>query len=147
MLLAPSVPQPVFHGIEAKRDGNISVVQSHSVSWVPGSSAPGRVKKTRPFALCVGFICWISVSLGAAILIFKPSRENKCRGTAAIWIIEEAQCCYRILSPSPSPPTLYIFPFFSPPSPPSWSLSQKAVWDMCYHSSQSDDPSRPMDGA
>lgn len=36
------------------------------------------------FALCVGFIIWISVSLGAAILIFKPSRENKCRGTAAI---------------------------------------------------------------
>lgn len=36
------------------------------------------------FALCAGFIFWICVSSVAAILVFKPSRENKCRGTASI---------------------------------------------------------------
>lgn len=51
------------------------------------STAMAEMQKSQAhsaFALCVGFILWISVSLGAAILIFKPSRENKCRGTAAI---------------------------------------------------------------
>lgn len=47
-------------------------------------TAAVRSQTHSAFALCVRIIFWISVSLGSAILVFKPSRENKCRGTEAI---------------------------------------------------------------